>query len=137
MRRARTATGATCTSTATGRAAYAARWRYAGDFREGSRWCSATTGSHTHVDPCGSPVHRRWFLDLDVFHKGFARARDEAGWIARRPRGRPSTRGASRWSSRSTTARRACEDLGGRRVVIAPSGEVVQQVEQLPPSLGR
>ncbi len=25
-------------------------------------------------------MHGHWFLDLDVFHKGYARARDTAGW---------------------------------------------------------
>ena len=35
----------------------------------------------THVDPDGAPIHGVWFLDLDVFHKGFARARGDDGWM--------------------------------------------------------
>lgn len=63
-----------------GRAAYAARWRYAGDYRDGIAVVQAEDGRSTHVDGNGLPLHGRWFVDLDVFHKGFARARDEAGW---------------------------------------------------------
>ena len=58
---------------------------YAGDFREGLAVVrSAFDGLCRHVDaegraPLGAPPSRGW-LDLDVFHKGFARARDERGW---------------------------------------------------------
>ena len=37
-------------------------------------------GRHSHIDPSGSLLHGRWFLDLDVFHKNHARARDDGGW---------------------------------------------------------
>ena len=55
-------------------------WRYAGDFRDGASVVQADDGLHTHVDERGELLHGRWFVDLDVFHKGFARARDERGW---------------------------------------------------------
>src|SRR5690606_14917311 len=54
----------------------AATWRYAGDYREGAAVVQADDGRSTHVGADGEPLHDRWFLDLDVFHKGFARARD-------------------------------------------------------------
>ena len=65
----------------TGKPAYAQRWRYAGDFRDGIAVVQAADGLSTHIDCDGGLVHGRWFLDLDVFHKGFARARDESGWM--------------------------------------------------------
>src|SRR5690606_17132823 len=61
---------------AEGRPAYASRWRYAGDFRDGVAVVQAGDGRATHIDPSGALLHERWFVDLDVFHKGFARARD-------------------------------------------------------------
>ncbi len=61
--------------------AYSARWRYAGDFRDGIGVVQAEAGRSTHIDTTGKFVHEGWFLDLDVYHKGFARARDEAGWM--------------------------------------------------------
>ena len=66
--------------TRTGAPAYPQPWRYAGDFRDGIAVVQAPDGRSTHIAVDGKLVHGRWFLDLDVFHKGFARARDEAGW---------------------------------------------------------
>ncbi|XXY48868.1 hypothetical protein WME91_53575 [Sorangium sp. So ce269] len=64
-----------------GRPVYASRWRYAGDYRDGVAVAQGADGRSTHLDARGEIVHGRWFLDLDVFHKGFARARDEQGWL--------------------------------------------------------
>lgn len=63
-----------------GRSAYGERWNYAGDFRDGIAVVQGKDGKSTHVDLHGRLVHAHWFVDLDVFHKGFARARDEDGW---------------------------------------------------------
>jgi hypothetical protein len=63
-----------------GKAAYADLWRYAGDFRDGVAVIQSEDGRSTHIDCDGKRLHNRWFLDLDVFHKGFARARDDNGW---------------------------------------------------------
>lgn len=60
--------------------AYSQRWRYAGDFRDGTAVVQREDGMHTHIDADGRLVHGWWFEDLDVFHKGFARARDARGW---------------------------------------------------------
>lgn len=67
--------------TADGRPVYDHRWRYAGDFRDGVAVVTREDGRSTHIDRDGHLVHGRWFVDLDVFHKGFARARDERGWM--------------------------------------------------------
>ena len=68
---------------------YATRWRYAGDFRDGVAVVQAGDGRSTHIDPSGALIHERWFLDLDVFHKGFARARDDGGWMHVDLKGQP------------------------------------------------
>ncbi len=75
--------------TADGTPAYDSRWRYAGDFRDGIGVVQADDGRSTHIDASGRPLHGQWFLDLDVFHKGFARARDADGWTHVDPSGRP------------------------------------------------
>ena len=72
-----------------GRPAYAARYRYAGDYRGGIAVVQRQDGLSTHVDERGEPIHGRFFHDLDVFHKGFARARDERGWTHVDMLGRP------------------------------------------------
>ncbi len=53
---------------------------YAGDFKDGFAVVQREDGKHSHVDRSGNLLHDRWFVDLDVFHKNFARARDERGW---------------------------------------------------------
>ena len=69
--------------------AYSARWRYAGDYRDGIAVVQSDDGRSTHIDPHGTPLHGGRFLDLDVFHKGCARARDEDGWTHVDLAGRP------------------------------------------------
>jgi hypothetical protein len=64
-----------------GVAVYPNRFRYAGDFREGHAIVQNNQGFHTHINAKGQLSHDKWFLDLDVYHKGFARARDERGWF--------------------------------------------------------
>ena len=69
--------------------AYDARWRYAGDFRDGIAVVQSDDGRSTHIDRLGTPIHGVRFLDVDVFHKGCARARDEDGWMHVDASGRP------------------------------------------------
>lgn len=61
--------------------AYEKSWRYVGDYRDGVAVVQRDDGLHTHIDKSGSHVHLKWFVDLDVFHKGYARARDDVGWM--------------------------------------------------------
>jgi len=63
-----------------GNAAYAERYAYAGDFREEAAVVHRADGLATHIDAKGQLLHGKWFPALYVFHKGFARARDENGW---------------------------------------------------------
>ncbi len=66
--------------TAEGAVAYGERYRYAGDFRDGLAVVQREDGKHSHIDRDGSLLHGKWFMDLDVFHKNHARARDARGW---------------------------------------------------------
>jgi hypothetical protein len=63
-----------------GKAAYPERYRYAGDYHDGWAVVQREDGRHSHVDIDGKLLHGKWFFDLDVFHKGFARACDAEGW---------------------------------------------------------
>ena len=65
---------------ADGAPAYEERYTYTGDFRDGIAVVQRSDGMHTHIDSSGNHIHGRWFLDLDVFHKGHARACDSLGW---------------------------------------------------------
>ncbi|MGJ8653030.1 MAG: methyltransferase [Opitutaceae bacterium] len=63
-----------------GQPLYEKRWNYVGDFKDGIAVVQRGDGQSSHVDSNGGLLHDCWFLDLDVFHKGFARARDDEGW---------------------------------------------------------
>lgn len=63
-----------------GKPLYDARWRYCGDFKDGIAVVQSQDGLNTHILKDGSFLHGRWFTDLDVYHKGFARAKTQNGW---------------------------------------------------------
>ncbi|MDV7399706.1 hypothetical protein RZS08_50295, partial [Arthrospira platensis SPKY1] len=65
---------------ATGKPLYETRWRYCGDFRDGIAVVQADNGLSTHISVDGDLLHNNWFLDLDVYHKGYARAKTREGW---------------------------------------------------------
>ena len=49
-------------------------YAYAGDFREGAAVVRGLDGLCRHVDLDGQLVNEKEFIDLDNFHKGYARA---------------------------------------------------------------
>ncbi|HEY3357454.1 MAG TPA: class II aldolase/adducin family protein [Polyangia bacterium] len=116
-----------------GRPAYAQRWRYAGDYRHGVAVVQSDAGLHTHVDLQGAPVHGAWFNDLDVFHKGFARARDRSGWHHVDGAGRAiySRRFAAVEPFYNGFARVECLD-GGLEVIDEAGGTTVKLPEAQP-----
>lgn len=65
------------------------KYLYAGDFRDGIAVVRELDGLCTHIDKGERPVHGGRFLDLDVYHKGYARARDSWGWFHVDLQGRP------------------------------------------------
>lgn len=112
-----------------GASAYSARHLYAGDFREGAAVVrEARDGLCCHIDPAGSHLHNRRLIDLDVFHKGYARARDERGWfhIDRAGRSVYSNRFAAVEPFYNGAA--LVETYDGERAVIDPSGTVMHTV---------
>ena len=105
-----------------GAPAYAERWRYAGDFREGAAVVLDALGLHQHIDAEGRALGTGRFLDLDVFHKGFARARDGDGWfhIRRDGGGAYGRRFAAVEPFYNGQSR--CETFDGHLVVIDETG---------------
>ncbi|MFI5343501.1 MAG: methyltransferase [Chlamydiales bacterium] len=64
-----------------GQKAYQIPFRFAGDFRDGYAVVQNDEGLSTHINAEGKFLHNQWLVDLDVFHKGFARAKDMNGWF--------------------------------------------------------
>jgi len=64
----------------TGSPCYADTYRYAGDFKDGYASVRRNNGLFIHINGQGIPLNAIEFLDLGVFHKCFATARDAGGW---------------------------------------------------------
>ncbi len=64
-----------------GKKCYREHYRFAGDFRDGYAVVQNLEGLSTHINREGKFLHHRWLTDLDVFHKGFSRAKDDKGWF--------------------------------------------------------
>ncbi len=108
-----------------GKPAYQECYRYAGDYRDGMAVVQGENGLHTHVNLCGESVHGHWLLDLDIFHKGYARARDREGWHHIDLQGRPiyARRFAAVEPFYNGQAR--VEDFDGSLLVIDQSGVMI------------
>ena len=108
-----------------GAPAYEERYRYAGDFKDGHAVVQRDDGRHSHIDPSGALLHGRWFLDLDVFHKNFARARDERGWHHVDIHGQPLYQQRHRNVEPFYNGQARVEGVGGSLSVIGESGETL------------
>ncbi len=59
---------------------YEENYRYAGDFKDGYAAVRLESGFYKHIDKKGKDLNGKLFVDLGVFHKSFATAKDDKGW---------------------------------------------------------
>ena len=109
---------------------YPERWRYAGDYREGTAVVQAPNGLSTHIDLQGIKTHNKWFIDVDVYHKQYARACDSGGWHHIDTNGNPIY--TKRYSSIEPfyNGQARVEGLDGSREVIDESGKTLTTLRQ-------
>lgn len=60
---------------------YSERYGYTGDFKDGIACVKLLNGKWKHIDTYGNFINDKAFVDLGVFHKNYATARDENGWF--------------------------------------------------------
>lgn len=72
-----------------GERAYAESYTYAGDYKDGIACVRNSDGKFKHIDCKGKSINEKVFLDLGVFHKGYATAKDDKGWFHINQRGEP------------------------------------------------
>ncbi|WP_432671089.1 WG repeat-containing protein [Flavobacterium sp. SM2513] len=60
---------------------YNENYRYAGDFKDRIACVQLENGRFKHIDTDGAFINSSAFLDLGVYHKNFATAKDEEGWF--------------------------------------------------------
>jgi hypothetical protein len=80
------------------------------------------------MDASGRLVHDCWFLDLDVFHKRFARARDEDGWFHIDVRGTPAYRRRFASVEPFYNGQARVERFDGGLEVISEAGETLVEL---------
>lgn len=116
-----------------GKRAYSENFAYAGDFRDGAAVAiSRGDGLCRHILPDGSSVHDKAFIELDVFHKGFARARDSAGWFHIRTDGRACYAARFKFIEPFYNETAVAHTLDEMIVRISPQGEIVNRIGILP-----
>ncbi len=110
--------------------AYPQHYRYAGDYHDEFAAVQGDDGRHTHIDRSGNILHGRWFLDLDVFHKGYARARDESGWHHVDLQGHPIYERRFSAIEPFYNGQARVEDFDGKLLVIDEDSEVVVELRR-------
>ena len=60
---------------------YSEKYKYAGDFKDGFACVKKQNGYFVHINSNGKLLNNKEFIDLSVFHKGFATAKDFNGWF--------------------------------------------------------
>ena len=111
-----------------GKPAYDDRYIYAGDFREGAAVVQRDDGMATHIDANGRPLHKHWFLELDIFHKGFARARDADGWYHVNREGESAYRSRFNAVDCFYNGQAWAKSATGEQFVIGQQGNVLRRI---------
>ncbi len=111
-----------------GKDAYPERYIYAGDFREGSAVVRLRDGMCIHIDENGISLHEQTYHDLDVFHKGFARACDERGWFHIYRGGKHVYQKRFKEIEPFYNGQALCKDFMGRIVIIDETGSEILEI---------
>lgn len=111
-----------------GERSYSQNYRYVGDFKDAIAVVCRDNGTSSHIDTQGKFIHSNWYLQLDVFHKAFARAKDERGWIHIRKDGSPAY--SIRFLSIEPfyNGQAHVEDLEGNLLVIDEEGQTIREI---------
>ncbi len=64
-----------------GNCIYRNKYLYAGDYKDGVACVKLKEEGYKHIDRQGNFINDKVFLDLGVFHKSFATAKDLKGWF--------------------------------------------------------
>ncbi len=64
-----------------GKRVYSQSYTYTGDFKYGIAVVINKDGKATHIDSNGNLLHKKYFDELNIFHKGYAIAKDNNGYF--------------------------------------------------------
>jgi hypothetical protein len=111
-----------------GKRPYNQTYCYVGDFKDGIAVVCRKDGKSTHIDKQGNLIHSCWHKQLDVFHKGFARAKDEKGWFHVKKDGMPAY--PNRFISLEPfyNGQAHGEDVEGNLLIIDEQGQTIKKI---------
>lgn len=115
-----------------GHPAYKQQYQYAGDYREGFAVVQRHDGLHSHINKSGQLMHGIWFKDLDVFHKGYARACDHQGWHHIDVNGKAIYNHRFKSIEPFYNKQARVEDFDGSLLVIDEYGETIVEIRKSP-----
>lgn len=111
---------------------YSQNYRYVGDFKDVIAVVCRDDGTSSHIDTEGKFIHSHWFLQLDVFHKAFARAKDERGWGHIRKDGSPAYSNRFLSIEPFYNGQAHVEDFEGNLLVIDEEGRTIREIVKTP-----
>ena len=108
-----------------GSPAYPGRYRYVGDFKYGIAVVYTGNTRASHIDKNGNLIHGQWYRECDVYHKGFATARDERGYLHIGKDGAPAYDERYMWVEPFYNEWALCRTKDGELVTRSKDGTVV------------
>lgn len=107
---------------------YAKQYSYVGDYRYGVAVITNIDGLCTHIDIQGQLLHGKYFLELEIYHKGYAVAKDEKGYFHINKSGEAIYNERYKKLEPFYNDRALAIDQYGTRVIIATDGRTVVKI---------
>lgn len=110
---------------------YTERYAYIGDYRYGIAVDMSNDGLCTHIDDEGRLLHGKYFSELDVYHKGYAIAKDERGYFHINKEGEALYNQRYMKLEPYYNGRAIVVDKYGVKLIISTEGEIVKKIDNL------
>ncbi len=108
---------------------YTERYAYIGDYRYGIAVAVNNDGLCTHIDNKGRLLHGKHFSELDVYHKGYAIAKDERGYFHINKEGRVLYNQRYIKLEPYYNGRAIAVDKYGVKLIISTEGKIVKKID--------
>lgn len=111
-----------------GQRLYPEDYTYVGDFKDRIAAICREDGRSSHINAQGKLIHSKWYQQLDIFHKGYARARDEKGWF------HVTKEGLSAYNQRYASiepfynGQAHAQTHDGALVIVGETGEIIKEI---------
>ena len=108
---------------------YTGRYAYIGDYRYGIAVTVNQDSLCTHIDDRGKLLHGKYFLELDVYHKGYAIARDDRGYFHIDKSGKVVYGDRYEKLEPYYNGRAIAVDSYGIKLIISTAGEILKKID--------